>query len=100
MSITRNVFRGPWFRAPAALFGALALLGTSALATTGVAAAAGGPARPAVARPARAPVIDPLARIASLRALVAERDQAANAAQNRLAGTFAELGRAQLAENT
>jgi hypothetical protein len=99
MSITRNVLRRPWFRAPAALFGAVALLGTATVTTTGAAAAAGHATRPATARPARAPVVDPAARIASLAALVSTREQAALAARNRRDATVAELARARLSEN-
>ncbi len=39
MSITPNVLRHPWSRAPVAVLGALALLGASQLATTDVATA-------------------------------------------------------------
>ena len=99
MSITRNVLRHSWLRAPAVLLGSVALLGASAVASSGVAAAAGGTIRAAAARPARAPVADPTARILTLSGLVAQREQDAVAAQNRRDGTVAALGRAQLAEN-
>ncbi len=99
MSITRNVSRRPWFRAPCVLLGALALVAAPGVATAGTASAGVAKRSPVGTRPARAPASDPLTRIAALSALVGEREQAATAAQNRRDGTVADLGRARLAEN-
>ena len=91
MSITRNVSRRPWFRAPGALFGALVLLGASGRRGVRDAAAAWRRrARSRLVRRARRCPIRPRASPRSRRS----RDsapQAANAAQSRRDDAVAEL---------
>jgi hypothetical protein len=94
MSITRTVVRPRWF---VALVAAVAVLASVVAPGTG-ARAATFPSR-SHALPARAPNDDPAARIASLGALVGQRQRVADAAQARRDQTAADLARAQLAEN-
>src|SRR4051812_27010233 len=98
MSITRTVHRHPWFRAPAALVGALVLFGAVAPASARPAAATG-TTPSTTARAARTAVTDPGARIVGLTSLVANRQAAANAARSRRNQALAELARARLDEN-
>src|SRR4051812_35874319 len=98
MSIPRPVHRHPWFRAPAAVAGALVLLGAVAPGAAPPAAATGTSTTTPPAA-ARAAVIDPGARLVGLTALVAQRQRAANAAMSSRNQALGELARARVAEN-
>src|SRR4051812_35413047 len=99
MSITRNVSRRLWFRAPCALFGALVLVGAPGVAASGTAATAVAKRTPLVSRPSRAPASDPLTRIASLSAVVNTRERAADFAVSQRDRAVADLERARIREN-
>jgi hypothetical protein len=99
MSITRNVSRRLWFRAPCALFGALVLVGAPGVAASGTAATAVAKRTPLVSRPSRAPASDPLTRIASLSAVVNTRERAADFAVSQRDRAVADLESARIREN-